>query len=150
MRARPLDRYGRRRKNDKRDSLQVDLDVAHHLAGRAGLFFLVRLPTPAEELQRLPAREREALSGVRHQLLRFARGRALAEDLVGTTAKADRFRSSREERLTRRSVRAMSELSPMIIGYDVGSRHAPHLSVGDGRDERGAGQRGESDHPVTA
>ncbi len=38
----------------------------------------MRIPTPEEELHRLPAREREALSDVRHQLLRSARGRALA------------------------------------------------------------------------
>jgi len=78
VRARQLERYGRRRKNDKRDSLQLTLDLAHHLAGRTGLLFPVRIPTPEEELHRLPSREREALSEVRHQLLRSARGRALA------------------------------------------------------------------------
>jgi transposase len=78
VRARQLERYGRRRKNDKRDSRQLALDLAHHLAGRTGLLFPVRIPTPEEELHRLPAREREALSDVRHQLLRSARGRALA------------------------------------------------------------------------
>jgi len=78
VRARQLERYGRRRKNDKRDSRQLALDLAHHLAGRTGLLFPVRIPTPDEELHRLPSREREALSDVRHQLLRSARGRALA------------------------------------------------------------------------
>lgn len=78
VRARQLERYGRRRKHDKRDSLQLTLDLAHHRAGRTGLLFPVRIPTPEEELRRLPAREREALSDVRHQLLRSARGRALA------------------------------------------------------------------------
>jgi transposase len=78
VRARKLERHGRRRKNDKRDSLQLALDLAHHCAGRTGLLFPVRIPTPAEELHRLPSREREALSEVRHQLLRSARGRALA------------------------------------------------------------------------
>ncbi len=78
VRARQLERYGRRRKNDKRDSRQLALDLAHHLAGRTGLLFPVRIPTPEEELHRLPSREREALSDVRHQLLRSARGRALA------------------------------------------------------------------------
>ena len=78
VRPRQLERYGRRRKNDKRDSRQLALDLAHHIAGRTGLLFPVRIPTPEEELNRLPAREREALSEVRHQLLRSARGRALA------------------------------------------------------------------------
>lgn len=78
VRARKLERHGRRRKNDKRDSLQLALDLALHCAGRTGLLFPVRIPTPQEELYRLPAREREALSDVRHQLLRSAQGRALA------------------------------------------------------------------------
>lgn len=78
VRARSLERHGRRRKNDKRDSLQLALDLALHCAGRTGLLFPVRIPTPEEELHRLPAREREALSDLRHQLLRSARGRALA------------------------------------------------------------------------
>lgn len=78
VRPRQLERYGRRRKNDQRDSRQLALDLAHHRAGRTGLLFPVRIPTPKEELQRLPSREREALSDVRHQLLRSARGRALA------------------------------------------------------------------------
>src|ERR1043166_5425010 len=78
VRARSLERHGRRRKNDKRDSRQLALDLALHCAGRAGLLFPVRIPTPEEELRRLPSREREALSDVRHQLLRSARGRALA------------------------------------------------------------------------
>lgn len=78
VRARSLERHGRRRKNDKRDSRQLALDLALHCAGRTGLLFPVRIPTPEEELRRLPAREREALSDARHQLLRSARGRALA------------------------------------------------------------------------
>ena len=78
VRARKLERHGRRRKTDKRDSLQLALDLALHYAGRTGLLFPVRIPTPQEELHRLPSREREALSDVRHQLLRSAQGRALA------------------------------------------------------------------------
>jgi transposase len=78
VRARSLERHGRRRKNDKRDSLQLALDLALHCAGRTGLLFPVRIPTPQEELHRLPSREREALSEVRHQVIRSARGRALA------------------------------------------------------------------------
>ncbi len=78
VRARSLERHGRRRKNDKRDSRQLALDLALHCAGRTGLLFPVRIPTPEEELHRLPAREREALSDARHQILRSARGRALA------------------------------------------------------------------------
>ena len=49
VRARQLERYGRWRKNDKRDSLQLALDLAHHLAGRTGLLFPVRIPTPEDE-----------------------------------------------------------------------------------------------------
>lgn len=78
VRARSLEHHGRRRKNDKRDSRQLALDLALHCAGRTGTLFPVRIPTPEEELTRLPAREREALSDARHQLLRSARGRALA------------------------------------------------------------------------
>jgi len=78
VRARNLERYGRRRKNDKRDSRQLALDLAHHCAGRSGLLLPVRIPTPEEELHRLPAREREALADARQQLLRSAKGRALA------------------------------------------------------------------------
>lgn len=78
VRPRQLERYGRRRKNDQRDSRQLALDLANHLAGRTGLLFPVRIPTLQEELYRLPSREREALSDLRHQLLRSARGRALA------------------------------------------------------------------------
>jgi hypothetical protein len=78
VRARNLERYGRRRKNDKRDSRQLALDLANHCAGRTGLLIPVRIPTPEEELHRLPAREREALCDARHQLLRSAKGRALA------------------------------------------------------------------------
>lgn len=78
VRARNLERYGRRRKNDKRDSRQLALDLANHCAGRTGLLIPVRLPTPEEELHRLPSRERETLSDARHQILRSAQGRALA------------------------------------------------------------------------
>jgi transposase len=78
VRPRNLERYGRRRKNDKRDSRQLALDLANHCGGRTGLLIPVRIPTPEEELHRLPAREREALSDARHQLLRSAKGRALA------------------------------------------------------------------------
>jgi transposase len=78
VRARSLERYGRRRKHDKRDSRQLALDLANHCAGRTGLLLPVRIPTPDEELHRLPAREREALSDARHQILRSAAGRALA------------------------------------------------------------------------
>jgi transposase len=78
VRARNLERYGRRRKNDKRDSRQLALDLANHCAGRTGLLIPVRIPTPEEELHRLPSREREALSEARYQLLRSAQGRALA------------------------------------------------------------------------
>lgn len=56
VRARNLERYGRRRKNDKRDSRQLALDLANHCAGRPGLLIQVRIPTPEEELRRLPAR----------------------------------------------------------------------------------------------
>jgi transposase len=78
VRARNLERYGRRRKNDKRDSRQLALDLANHCAGRTGLLLPVRLPTVQEELHRLPARERETLCAARHQILRSAKGRALA------------------------------------------------------------------------
>ena len=78
VRARNLERYGRRRKNDKRDSRQLALDLANHCAGRTGLLIPVRIPSPQEELHRLPSREREALAEARHQLLRSAKGRALA------------------------------------------------------------------------
>jgi transposase len=78
VRPRQLERYGRRRKNDARDARQLALDLAHHVAGRTGLLIAVRIPTPQEELHRLVAREREMLSRTRHQLLRSAKGRALA------------------------------------------------------------------------
>src|SRR5262245_47404090 len=78
VRPRNLERYGRRRKNDKRDSRQLALDLAHHCAGRSGLLLPVRIPTPEEELHRLPARERETLCDARQQILRSAKGRALA------------------------------------------------------------------------
>jgi transposase len=78
VRARQLERYGRRRKHDKRDSRQLALDLANHCAGRTGLLFPVRIPTVAEELERLAAREREKLAEVRQELLRSAKGRALA------------------------------------------------------------------------
>src|SRR4051812_5548195 len=78
VRACKLERYGRRRKNDKRDSRQLALDLALYCAGRTGLLLPVRVPTPGEELHRLPSREREALSDVRHQLLRSARGPILS------------------------------------------------------------------------
>lgn len=78
VRARALERNGRRRKNDKRDSLQLALDLGLHLAGRTGALFPVRIPTPDEELIRLPARERQTFSDLRGQLLRSATGRALA------------------------------------------------------------------------
>lgn len=78
VRARQLERYGRRRKHDKRDSRQLALDLANHCAGRTGLLLPVRIPKVEEELHRLPAREREKLAEVRHQLLRSAKGRALA------------------------------------------------------------------------
>ena len=78
VRARNLERYGRRRKNDKRDSRQLALDLANHCGGRTGLLIPVRIPTPDEELHRLASREREALSEARHQILRSAAGRALA------------------------------------------------------------------------
>lgn len=78
VRPRRLERYGRRRKTDPADSRQLAEDLAHHVAGRSGLLIPVRLPTEAEELRRLPVREREALAQARQQLLRSAKGRALA------------------------------------------------------------------------
>jgi transposase len=78
VRPRRLERYGRRRKTDPRDSRQLAEDLANHLAGRTGLLIPVRLPTVEEELRRLPVRERETLAHARHQLLRSAKGRALA------------------------------------------------------------------------
>lgn len=77
-RARSLERNGRRRKHDKRDSQQLALDLALHCAGRTGTLFPVRIPTVDEELFRLPARERQTFSDLRGQLLRSAAGRALA------------------------------------------------------------------------
>jgi transposase len=78
VRPRKLERYGRRRKTDKRDARQLAEDLAHHCAGRTGLLIPVRIPTPEEELRRLPVRERETLADARHQILRSAKGRALA------------------------------------------------------------------------
>lgn len=78
VRPRRLERYGRRRKTDPRDSRQLAVDLAHHVAGRSGLLIPVRMPTVEEELRRLAVREREALAGARQQLLRSAKGRALA------------------------------------------------------------------------
>jgi transposase len=78
VRPRRLERYGRNRKTDPADSRQLAEDLAHHHAGRSGLLIPVRLPTVEEELRRLPVREREALTDARQQLLRSAKGRALA------------------------------------------------------------------------
>jgi transposase len=78
VRPRRLERYGRRRKTDKRDAAQLAADLAHHRAGRTGLLIPVRIPTVTEELRRLVVRERETLDAARHQLLRSAKGRALA------------------------------------------------------------------------
>jgi transposase len=52
VRPRRLERYGRRRKTDKRDAAQPAADLAHHRAGRTGLLIAVRIPTVAEELRR--------------------------------------------------------------------------------------------------
>jgi transposase len=78
VRPRKLERYGRRRKTDPRDARQLAEDLAHHVAGRRGLLIPVRLPSVAEELRRLPVRERETLAEARQQILRSAKGRALA------------------------------------------------------------------------
>ncbi len=78
VRPRKLDRYGRRRKTDPRDSRQLAEDLAHHHAGRRGLLLPVRIPSVEEELRRLPVRERETLADARQQILRSAKGRALA------------------------------------------------------------------------
>lgn len=78
VRPRKLERYGRRRKTDPRDARQLAEDLAHHVAGRRGLLIAVRIPTVDEELRRLPVRERETLAEARHQILRSAKGRALA------------------------------------------------------------------------
>lgn len=78
VRPRRLDRYGRRRKTDPLDAQHLAEDLAAHHFGRKGLLRPVRLPTEAEELRRLPVREREILSRNRHQLLNSAKGRALA------------------------------------------------------------------------
>jgi transposase len=78
VRPRKLERYGRRRKTDPRDSRQLAEDLAHHVAGRTGLLIPVRIPSVEEELRRLPVRERETLADARHQILRSAKGRALA------------------------------------------------------------------------
>jgi transposase len=78
VRPRKLERYGRRRKTDPRDAQQLAEDLAHHVAGRRGLLIPVRVPTPEEELRRLPVRERETLAEARQQILRSAKGRALA------------------------------------------------------------------------
>lgn len=78
VRPRRLDRHGRRRKTDPLDAQHLAEDLAAHHFGRKGLLCPVRLPTLEEELRRLPVRERETLSGARHQLLNSAKGRALA------------------------------------------------------------------------
>jgi transposase len=78
VRAKRLDRYGRRRKNDSKDSRHLAEDLASHHFGRAGLLCEVRIPSVQEELRRLPVREREALNKARFALLGGARGRALA------------------------------------------------------------------------
>ena len=78
VRPRKLERYGRRRKTDPRDSRQLAEDLAHHHAGRRGLLLPVRIPSVEEELRRLPVRERETLADARQQILRSAKGRALA------------------------------------------------------------------------
>lgn len=78
VRPRRLERYGRRRKTDPADSRHLAEDLAHHVAGRSGLLIPVRVPSVEEELRRLPVREREALAQARQQLLRSAKGRALA------------------------------------------------------------------------
>jgi len=78
VRPRRLDRYGRRRKTDPLDAQHLAEDLAAHHFGRRGLLRPVRLPTVAEELRRLPVREREILARNRHQLLNSAKGRALA------------------------------------------------------------------------
>jgi len=78
VRPRRLDRHGRRRKTDPLDAQHLAEDLAAHRFGRKGLLCPVRLPSLEEELRRLPVRERETLSGVRHQLLNSAKGRALA------------------------------------------------------------------------
>lgn len=78
VRPRRLDRHGRRRKTDPLDAQHLAEDLAAHHFGRKGLLCPVRLPSLEEELRRLPVRERETLSGARHQLLNSAKGRALA------------------------------------------------------------------------
>ena len=78
VRPRRLERYGRRRKTDPCDSRQLAEDLINHRAGRTGLLIPVRIPTVEEELRRLPVRERETLAHARQQILRSAKGRALA------------------------------------------------------------------------
>src|SRR5690606_38322483 len=78
VRPRKLERCGRRRKTDPRDSRQPAEDLAHPHAGRRGLLLPVRSPSGEEELRRLPVRERETLAEARQQILRSAKGRALA------------------------------------------------------------------------
>jgi transposase len=78
VRPKRLDRYGRKRKNDPKDAQYLAEDLAAHHHGRKGLLCPVRIPTVAEELRRLPVRERDMLKKVRHQLLKSATGRALA------------------------------------------------------------------------
>ena len=78
VRPRRLDRHGRRRKTDPLDAQHLAEDLAAHHYGRKGLLRPVRLPSLAEELRRLPVRERETLSAARHQVLNSAKGRALA------------------------------------------------------------------------
>ena len=78
VRARRLDRHGRRRKTDPLDAQHLAEDLAAHWFGRKGLLCPVRLPSEQEELRRLAVRERETLARTRHQLLNAAKGRALA------------------------------------------------------------------------
>ena len=62
VRPHKLERYGRRRMTDPRDSRQLAEDLAHHHAGRRGLLLPVRIPSVEEELRRLPVRERQTLA----------------------------------------------------------------------------------------
>ncbi len=79
-----LDPRQRRVQNDRLDCLQLALKLERYVGGNRKAMTPVYVPTPAEELDRMPARHRDHLSQQIHALQARGRGLLLSQGIFDT------------------------------------------------------------------
>ena len=77
IRPRDWDEYGKKVKTDKRDAKEMVLNLDRYVAGNPEAFWVVRVPTEAEEQARSRSRQRESLQKEKQRLAAQGRSHAL-------------------------------------------------------------------------